>query len=184
MKTKSLLEIIFKSIGFLLVIPNVIYMPVTMYTSIFSFYSFDSNAAKIPYIFIAILLLYLVMLYYLLVRTDILVSWVYKEKEDEANIKLNFYSKDVIFIAIVLASAYSIFSVGPAFFVDFFRAIDLSDYESSFLDRLFVISNNYVYYNAAQLVTAVIILLNAQRITGWIELYRKKQKAPKNSDSE
>jgi hypothetical protein len=121
------------------------------------------------------------MLYFLLLRTETLVSWVYKEKPEEPLIRLNFYSKDIVFLAIVLASAFSIFSTAPSYFVDVIQAFKPSEIHFSFLDKL-TGNRSYFYQDTAQLAVSVVILLNASRVTGWVELYRKK--ANKNNSSE
>lgn len=177
MKTKQLLEIIFKSIAIFIIIPKVIYLPVDMYHSVYAAQyailgEYTPNTTAI--MFVAVFLVYLLFIYYLLIRTDIIVKWVYKEKEDEQPINLRWHSKDIIYIIIVISSLHSLFNLTPTYFVNLIKSLDLSNTKTS-LYNSFSQSDEYFYQDTAQIVVSLLVLINARRITAWIEAYRKKQ---------
>lgn len=177
MKTKQLLEIIFKSIGIFIVIPQVIYLPLNMYQAMVatnSLFLSDFSSSQTGILFFIVMLLYLVFLYYILIKTDIVVGWIYKEKEDEPVLNLKWHSKEVIYIAIVLSCLYSLFNITPSYLVNAVKALDFSNTEEPLFNSMFN-QANYFYQDTAQIIASILILLNARRITAWVTAYKKKQ---------
>lgn len=177
MKTKQLLEIALKITGIVIIVPTIISLPTTLYISLGMFLD---QREETPWMLIFSLAIYVAVIYYLVFNTTKVVDYIYKEKEEEKEINFNFNRTNTIFLAVVLSTLFGLATTLPSFLIELIRGMKESMYGGAGLDGLINIfdnrqNSNYFITSGLQIIVLILILLNARRITAWIELYRKKQ---------
>lgn len=173
MKTKQLLEILLKIIGIIIFINSVSQISsiiiITFMTVLEGPIGIDIGMAAFS------TFLLLVCLYYLIIKTEVLVKLVYnKTEEEDRGISLKIHRSELIFFSIVVSALLAIAVKLPKLLLNIFLNINFRSSNgilSDYLDR----NSQYVINTGVEIIILVILLLNAQRITNRIELYRRKQ---------
>ncbi len=181
MKTKSLLVIALKITGIIIILPAIITTPQTLYIS--SMFVTDSNSS-IPWPLVISVILYILVIYYMIFKTEVIIDKIYKEKEDEQEINITINRKNGVFFSIVIASLFGLVTTVPQFLTELIMGIRENNGGGllSLLDQRK--DATYFISQSAQILLFVLTITNASRITARILLLHKKQNIPKNSDSE
>lgn len=166
MKTKQLLEIALKITGIIFIVPGLLMMPLVIYSG---FELFDSSSGIPSPIFFTIII-YILIIRYLVFRTDKIVNLIYKENDDDADIAFNFNRTNTIYLAIVISSLFGLIVTAPSFLV---KLLEGKSLEHSIIEGL-------------QILLMFLLITNATHITAWIEAYRKTkmQKGTLNNEDE
>jgi len=178
MKTKQLLEVALKIVAFIMALPVLLNVPLYLQQNIEAYMS--DSGPDISFSPFAGLALCLILVYFVLFRTEIIVNWIYKEKPDEQELKFNVPRVNAIFFSIVLISLYRLSSLVPDFIIFYVRSRNAELFD----DIAFTYTDNkYLFNQGVQIVLLVIILINAKRITTWLEFYRRRQMKSMNTDA-
>jgi hypothetical protein len=161
MKTKQLLEIALKVIGVFMLISALLALLFSAEAGLILLFT---GGAGLGFTGVLFSLLYAAALYFVVFKTEIIVSWIYKEKENEADLNLSFNTPHLIFFAIVLACLYQLSFRIPNFVSTIIQY--------SFFDW---ITSKAMYQGAIQIAVLILVIKNASRITHWIEQYQQKQ---------
>lgn len=180
MKTKSLLTIALKITGIIIILPAIITTPQILYMS--STIITDENST-IPWSLVISAVLYLLVIYYMIFKTEALVDKIYKEKEDEQEINITINKKNGVYFSIIIAALFGLVTNVPSFLANLILGIrDNNDGIFALFDQRK--DAEYFIAQGLQIVIFFLAITNASRITARILLLNKKQSAPKNSDNE
>lgn len=190
MKTKQLLEIALKITGIIFFIPGLLVTPMFFYSGveILDRYSGAPNPLLLP------LLIYILIIRYLIFRTDKVVNLIYKEKEDETDIVFNFNRRNTIYLALVLSSLFGLIVTVPSFLVELAKGIkneyDIANSGALHEFRYLLLDQRkslwYFVVEGSQILLMFLLMTNATRVTAWVEASRKKkmQKGALNNEDE
>lgn len=176
MKTKQLLTIALKITGILIILPAIITTPQLLLMGL-------ENFSDLPFTLLLSVVLYILIIYYMIFKTEVLVDKIYKEKEDEQEINITINRTNGVFFAIIIAALFGLVSSVPPFLTNLILGIRDNN---GGIFALFDQRKDAEYFIAQglQIVIFFLAITNASRITARILLLNKKQSAPKDSDSE
>ena len=176
MKTKQLLTIALKITGIIIILPAIITTPQLLLMGF-------ENFSDLPFTLLLSAVLYILIIYYMIFKTEVIVDKIYKEKEDEQEINITINKKNGVYFSIVIAALFGLVTNVPSFLANLILGIrDNNDGIFALFDQRK--DAEYFIAQGLQIVIFFLAITNASRITARILLLNNKQKAPKNSDSE
>lgn len=172
MQTKQLLEVALKVAGIVMIWPSIISLPIQIY-GLYDLLVDDFDFEKNWILYVG-LLLYLSGIYLLIIRTDVLVNYLYKRSDETENnpATVQFHRQNIIFFTIVLSSLYALVNKLPMFIIYALQSGVAKTYGGSLIEDS---SDKTLLIKGIEITMFVLALVYAKTITNWVEWYRRKQ---------
>jgi len=157
-----------------MILPSIISAPIYVYSTYLMF--FEPGSSGVNWWYSIAIVLYLIAIYYLVFRTNKITDYIIKDKdkENESEINLGLPRHSIVFFAVVLTCLTALATRLPTFIIQFIQGMKENGSSlMNFLDSR--PSKIYFITEAAELILFIVVLLNAGRVTAWVEWYRRKQ---------